>query len=283
LARTGFFASNERLMAFIERYKARLVAKSFHQQPEINFEETFSLVIKPTMVCTVLSLAISSGWAICQIDVNNAFLHGLLSKEVYRTQPPEFIHPQYPQHLYKLQKTLHGLKQSPLAWFSRPSSRLIAFGFLGSKSDCSSFIYKTTALIMYVLIYVEDIIITYSQPSAIDDLLSQLQCDFAINDLGYLHFFLGIKILHNYGETFLSQHCYILDILTRTKMVDAKSIASPMATSTSLSAFEGDSFEDLTLYRSTVRALQYLCITRLDMSFTVNKLSQFMHKPLAPH
>jgi hypothetical protein len=101
---------------------------------------------------------------------------------------------------------------------------------------------------MYVLIYVDDIIITYSQPSVINDLLSQLQCDFAIKDLGCLHFFLGIEILHISGGTILSQHRYILDILTRTKMVDDKPIASPMATSTSLFAFEGDSFEDPTLY-----------------------------------
>jgi hypothetical protein len=66
-------------------------------------------------------------------------------------------------------------------------------------------------------------------------------------------------------------------------MVDAKQVASPIATSTSLSTFEGDSFEDPTLYRSTIGALQYLCIARPDISFTVNKLSQFMHKPLVLH
>jgi hypothetical protein len=66
-------------------------------------------------------------------------------------------------------------------------------------------------------------------------------------------------------------------------MVDAKPVASPMATSTNLSAFEGESFEDSTIYRSTVGALQYLCITRPDISFIVNKLFQFVHKPLVSH
>jgi hypothetical protein len=202
----------------IERYKARLVAKGFHQQLGVDFDETLSLVIKPTTVRTVLYLAISGGWVICQIGVHNAFLPGLLSKDVYMTQPPGFIHPQYPQHLCKLQKALYGLKQAPQ--YSRLSSQLIDFGFQGSKSDSSLFMYKTVALTMFVLIYVDDIIITCSQPSVVDDLISQLHCDFAIKDLGCLKFFfLGIEILHNSGDTFLSQKRYILDILNRTKMV----------------------------------------------------------------
>jgi len=80
----------------IERYKARLVVKGFHQQLGVDFGETFSPVIKPTTVCTVLSLAISGDWIICQIDIYNAFLRGLLSEEVYMTQTSGFIHPQYP-------------------------------------------------------------------------------------------------------------------------------------------------------------------------------------------
>ena len=77
----------------IERYNARFVAKRFHQQPGIDYHETYSPVIKPTMVRTVLSLAISTGWSIHQIDIQNAFSHGHLSEEVFMTQPPGFQHP----------------------------------------------------------------------------------------------------------------------------------------------------------------------------------------------
>jgi hypothetical protein len=267
----------------VERYKARLVAKGFHQLPGIDYGETYSPVIKPTTVRTVLSLAISAGWAIRQIDVNNAFLHGTLSEDVFMSQPPGFSHPQFPQHICKLRKALYGLKQAPRAWFSRLSNRLLELGFYGAKSDSSLFTFKSAAFTMFILIYVDDIIITCSHAPAIEELLSLLQSDFSIKDLGALHFFLGIEVVGTPGSSLLSQQRYILDILHRTKMVAAKPVSSPMSTATSLSAFEGASFEDPTLYRSTVGALQYLCITRPDISFTVNKLSQFLQKPTVLH
>jgi hypothetical protein len=97
-----------------------------------------------------------------------------------------------------------------------------------------------------------------------DELLPLLQSDFSIKDCGPLNFFLGIKVIGTLGGSLLSQQRFILDILHRTHMVDAKLVSSPMSTTTSLSAFEGASFADPTLYRSIVGALQYLCITCLD-------------------
>jgi hypothetical protein len=99
----------------IERYKARLVAKGFHQQPGIDFAETYSLVVKPITIRTVLSIAVSAGWDIRQVDVSNAFLHGHLQETVYMAQPPRFQHPQYPAAVCKLRKALYGLKQAPRA------------------------------------------------------------------------------------------------------------------------------------------------------------------------
>lgn len=148
----------------IERYKARLVTKGFHRVPGVDFGETFSPVIKPTMVCTVLFLAVSRGWVLHQFDVQNEFLHGHLFEDVYMSQPLGFAHPQFPKHVCKLKKALYGLKQSPRAWFSRLSSKLLALGFRGSKFDSSLFIYHSANITIYFLIYVDDLIVTASQP-----------------------------------------------------------------------------------------------------------------------
>ena len=94
----------------VERYKAHLVAKGFHQLPRVDFGETFSLVIKPTTVWKILSIAISKGWVLRQFDVQNAFLHGHLFEDVYMFQPLGFAQPQFPNHVCKLKKVLYGLK-----------------------------------------------------------------------------------------------------------------------------------------------------------------------------
>ena len=199
------------------------------------------------------------------------------------SQPPGFSHPQFLDHVCKLKKALYGLKQSPRAWFSRLNSQSLALGFYGSRSDSSLFIYHSAAVTIYFLIYVDDLIVIATQPSVIDALLCHLQLDFAIKDLGNLNFFPGVEVLPNSTGLLLSRKRYILDLLGKTRMLEVKPLIFPMASSTNLFAFEGDPLSDATLYRSTVGALQYLSLTRPDINFTVNKLSQFMHCLTAIH
>ena len=132
---------------------------------------------------------------------------------------------------------------------------------------------------IFFLIYVDDIIITGSSPSTISMLIHFLKIDFAIKELGDLNFFLGVKVIKNTSSILLSQKRYIVDLLHRTNMLEAKPVSSPMTTSTNLSASEGDTIQDVTLYRNNVGALQYLALTRLDKSFMVNKLAQFKRGP----
>ena len=101
--------------------------------------------------------------------------------------------------------------------------------------------------------------------------------------MGPLHFFLGIEAISIPNGLFLTQRRYIMDPLSRTKMTYAKPISSPMSSAHALFAFHGDSLSDPTEYRSTVGALQYLFLTRPDISFAVNKVCQFMHHPTTIH
>ena len=115
----------------------------FTQQPGVDFDETFSPVVKPATIRLLLSLAVTRGWSLRQLDVQNAFLHGVLEEEVYMRQPPGFVDPAQPHHLCRLVKALYGLKQAPRAWHARLGSALHKYGFVPSTAD-TSFVSPTT-------------------------------------------------------------------------------------------------------------------------------------------
>lgn len=259
------------------------MAKGFHQRPGLDYTQTFSPVVKPITVRLVVSLALQHNWPLRQLDVNNAFLHGSLTEEVYMQQPPGFIHPDKPHHVCRLRKSIYGLKQAPRAWYQTLSKFLCDYGFANSKSDSSLFVFRKQGMVLYTLVYVDDIIITGNSTAKVNECISKLASSFSIKDLGSLHYFLGVEVIPTSTGLFLSQHKYIVDLLERTKMTDAKAVLTPLSTSIALTKDDSSPNTDATFYRSTIGSLQYLSMTRPDIAFPVNKLAQFMQKPTTTH
>ncbi|XP_071686855.1 uncharacterized mitochondrial protein AtMg00810-like [Rutidosis leptorrhynchoides] len=210
------------------------------------------------------------------------FLNGHLNETVHMEQPPGFIDSKYPTHVCKLNRALYGLKQAPCAWFQRLSTFLIQQRFTCSHADPSLFVFKRNNCLLYLLVYVDDIILTGNHSATIKRFISRLHQEFAIKDLGCLSYFLGLEVTYTTTGLFLSQTKYAHDILTRAKLLDAKPSGIPFATA-ELFTSTGTKFADPTQYRSLVGALRYLTITRPDISYAVNQVSQFLQSPTMDH
>jgi len=145
----------------VDRLKARLVAKGYTQTYGIDYDETFSPVAKISSVRVLISLAATLDWPLFQLDVKNAFLHGDLHEEVYMEQPPGFVaQGESPGRVCKLKKALYGLKQSPRAWFGKFSEAVLKFGLQRCQTDHSVFHLHTSAGYIFLVVYVDDIVIT---------------------------------------------------------------------------------------------------------------------------
>ncbi|KAH9800558.1 hypothetical protein KPL71_000705 [Citrus sinensis] len=225
-------------------------------------DKVMNLIIlqgKAEKVRTILSLAVMKGWKVRQIDINNAFLNGDISEDLYMTQPEGFITKE--GYVCKLSKALYGLKQAPRAWYDKLKGCLTSWNFFNSKADTSLFIRHDTRGIILVLIYVDDILITGPDSSLLETFITKFSKVFALKDLGLVSYFLGVE---NY-----------------------KGSDTPLSTGQKLENVAkgclGKEFEYPTLYRSIVGGLQYLILTRPDIAHSVHKLDQYLSAPTLQH
>nr|GEW11786.1 ribonuclease H-like domain-containing protein [Tanacetum cinerariifolium] len=239
----------------LNRYKARLVANGSSQLACIDVDETFSPVVKPKTIRTVLSLAISRHWPVHQLDVKNAFLNGYLSETIYMQQPLGFWDSQHPDYVCLLQRSLYGLKQAPRAWFQRFAAYAARVGFHHSRCDTSLFIYRQGADIAYLLFYVDVIVLTASSTAFLQRIITSLHAEFFMTDLGSLNYFLSVSVTRDTSRMFLSQQKYATEVLERAGMLTCNPCRTPVDTNSKLSA-DGDPVSDPTLYQPHFSALK---------------------------
>jgi hypothetical protein len=268
----------------IDRLKARLVAKGYTQIYGLDYGDTFSPVAKITSVRLFLAIAAIRHWPLYQLDIKNAFLHGDLEEEIYMEQPPGFVAQGESRLVCKLRRSLYGLKQSPRAWFGKFSSVVQAFGLKRSEADHSVFYCHTSPnRCVYLVVYVDDIVITGNDEEKISQLKEHLFRHFQTKDLGKLKYFLGIEVAQSMNGVIISQRSYALDILKETAMLDCRPVDSPMDPNQKLLPNQGEPYSDPERYRRLVGKLIYLTITRPDISFAVGVVSQFMQSPHKDH
>jgi hypothetical protein len=134
-------------------------------------------------------------------------------------------------------------------------------------------VFHDGSTLAYCLVYVDDLILTGNNSTFVASIIDQLGQKFSLKDLGPLHFFLGVEVIPTKEGLFLTQHKYIRDMLSKTSMDGAKDVTTPLSTLVSLKLADGSSSVDSTEYRKVIGALQYLSLTRPNISFAVNKLS----------
>ncbi|CAL8161400.1 unnamed protein product [Prunus armeniaca] len=233
----------------ISCHKARLVAKGYHQKAGLDYDETFSLVVKHSTVHLVLALAAQFHWTIKQLDVKKVFLHGIIHKEGYMQQPPGFTDSKQPHHVCRLLKSLYGLKQAPRAWNERFTTHLLTLGFV------SKYILQT---------------------------ITALGREFDMKDLGKLTYFLGLQVQYTSSGNHVNQSKYVIDLLAKAGMTHCKPCSTPCLLTTKLLKFDDVPLSDPTLiefmhtptephFAAVKRVLRYLAGTLTNgIHFTSN-------------
>ncbi|GKB92470.1 ribonuclease H-like domain-containing protein [Tanacetum coccineum] len=230
-------------------------------------------------------LVVQNNWSLFQLDINNAFLYGDLSETVYMSLPDGYFD-KNDKRVCKLNKSLYGLKQAPRQWNVKLTHALLENGFIQSKSDYSLFTKFYYGMFLALLVYVDDIIITENSLVHIEEFKRFLKTKFQIKDLGKLKYFFGIEVIETNQGLCLSQRKYCLDILLEFGLLACKPSDVPLKQNLKISNEPTASdpvIDRITEYQKLIRKLIYLAHTRPDISYDVQCLSQFMHKPLTSH
>ncbi|GJR20409.1 putative ribonuclease H-like domain-containing protein [Tanacetum coccineum] len=204
-----------------------------------------------------------------KMDVKSAFLYGTIEEEVYVCQPPGFEDPEFPNKVYKVEKALYGLHQAPRAWYETLSTYLLENGFRRGTIDKTLFIKKDKDDILFVQVYVDDIIFGSTKKSLCTEFEHMMHKRFQMSSMGEITFFLGLQVKQKDDGIFISRDKYVADILKNFDFATMKTESTPMETNKALLKDEEAADVDVHLYRSMIGSLMYLTASRPDIVFVV--------------
>lgn len=275
------------------RFKARLVAKGYAQREGIDYTEIFSPVVKHVSIRVLLSIVAEEGLELEQLDVKTAFLHGELDETIYMEVPEGYEREFKPGEVCLLNKSLYGLKQSPRKWNQQFDSYMTEIGFKRSSYDnCAYTKELDDGSMIYLLLYVDDMLVAAKEMKVITDLKQKLSSKFEMKDLGAARKILGIEIVRDRekGTVKLSQEGYLNKVLELYNMEQSKQVLTPLGAHLKMSAAtESDLQKDEDYmksvpYSNAVGSIMYSMIgTRPDLAYLVGIISRFMSNPIKNH
>lgn len=240
----------------IDKFKARLVAKSYHQKYGVYFHEVFAPVARWDIIRMILMLAAEKEWKVLQLDVESAFLHGELNKDVYVEQPKGFEKKGEENKAYKLKRALYGLKQAPRAWYSRIEGYFEREGFERCYCEHTLFVKKEVDNILIVSLYVDDLIYTRNSSAMMEMFKNSMMKEFSMTNLGAMKYFLGVEVIQGEEGIFITQQKYAEEILRRYNMEDCNAVKNPMVPGHKLTKAGRGETVDPTTFKQLVGSLR---------------------------
>ncbi|CAI7870400.1 unnamed protein product [Closterium sp. NIES-54] len=271
----------------VERYKVRLVTQGYTQREGEHYSKTFTPVAKATTLRVLLALAASLDLEVEQLDVCTAFLYGLLMEKVYMRQPPGYDDGS--GRVWKLKRTLYGLKQSRRGWYKRIDDFLLQHDFTRSECDSALYVLKEGEKQLVLLLYVDDLLLFSDSKDLIREVKQRLEAEFAMRDLGPVTYYLGMHVDRDRanGTIHLHQEKYVKGLVESFGMGDSKPVGTPLATGFSCLTGEEDSTIDeaeVKRFHSLVGSLMYAAVsTRPDLAYAAGVLGRVVSNPHTEH